>query len=227
MNHSATQIHLENRSMSAVTSRTDGHLHDIVSFHGENLLMREFTHRVANDWSSAISAVSLAARRSVDPQVKSALGVVVDRLYRQAQLFRALQMPQSEATIDATEYLERLCLAISESKLDWMNIRLVLAADPLAMKADNCWRVGMIVLELVTNAARHAFRGRNDGTIRVDLRCAGQRVECRITDNGSAAKTIRRGNGLAIVKELATSLGGTIEHQFGQRGSTSILQFAA
>jgi two-component sensor histidine kinase len=135
-------------------------------------------------------------------------------------------MPQIEASIDAAGYLERLCLAISESKLDWMNIRLVLAANPLAMKADNCWRLGMIVLELVTNAARHAFQGRHDGTIRVDLRCAGQHVECRITDNGSAAETIRPGNGLTIVKELAVSIGGTIEHQFGQRGSTSILQFA-
>ena len=222
MNPNATQVCLENRS-----SPVAGRLHEIAPLRGETLLMREFTHRVVNDWSSAISAVSLAARRSDDPQVKSALGVVIERLYRHAQLFRALQMPQSDTTIDAAEYLERLCVAVGESKLDSMNIRLVLAADPLTMRADRCWRLGMIVLELVTNAARHAFQGRHDGTIRVDLFLTGQCTECRVTDNGSASRKIQPGNGLSIVKDLASSLGGTIKHQFGRHGSTAILRFAA
>jgi two-component sensor histidine kinase len=222
MNLDAKEVRLENRSSSL-----DGRLHEVASILDESLLMREFTHRVVNDWSSAISAVSLAARRSDDPRVKSALGVVIDRLYRHAQLFRALQMPQSETMIDAAEYLERLCLAVGESKLDSMNIRLVLAADPLAMRADRCWRLGMIVMELVTNAARHAFQGRDEGTIRVDLFRRGRCTECRVTDNGSASKTIRPGNGLTIVKDLAGSLGGTIKHRSGRHGSTAILRFAA
>jgi two-component sensor histidine kinase len=222
MNLDATQVRPENRS-----SPVDGRVHEGTSIRGETLLMREFTHRVVNDWSSAISAVSLAARRSADPQVKSALGVVIDRLFRHAQLFRALQMPQTESMIDAAEYLEHLCLAVSESKLDSINIRLVLAVDPLAMRADRCWRLGMIVMELVTNAARHAFQGRDDGTIRVDVFRRGQRTECRVTDNGLTSKTIRPGNGLTIVKDLAASLGGTIRHRSGRHGSTAILQFAA
>jgi two-component sensor histidine kinase len=221
MNLNTTQVRLENRSSPA-----DSRLHEIASIRGETLLIREFTHRVVNDWSSAISAVSLAARRSDDPQVKSALGAVADRLYRHAQFFRALQMPQSGTTIDAAGYLERLCLAVSESKLDAMNIRLVLAADPLVMNADRCWRLGVIVMELVTNAARHAFQGREGGTIRVDLSRAGECTKCRVTDNGAAPKKIRPGNGLTIVKDLAVSLGGTIKHQFGRHGSAAILKFA-
>ena len=208
-------------------SPVDDRPHDIATVRGETLLMREFTHRVVNDWSSAISAVSLAARHSDDPQVKSALGVVIERLYRHAQFFRALQMPQSGAAVDAAEHLERLCLAVSESKLDSMNIRLVLAADPVTMSADRCWRLGLIVMELVTNAARHAFQGREDGTIRVDLLRARECTECRVTDNGSAPKRIRPGNGLTIVEDLAVSLGGTIKHRFGRHGSAAILRFAA
>jgi two-component sensor histidine kinase len=226
MNLSATHARPEHPSnASPAVLPKDGY--PFTSPGGETLLMREFTHRVTNDWSSAISAVSLAARRSDDPEVKSALGVVIDRLYRHAQLFRALQMPQSDTTIDAADYLERLCLAVGESKLDSMNIRLVLAADPLAMRAERCWRLGMIVMELVTNAARHAFQGRDGGTIRVDLFRTGRCTECRVIDNGSVSKTIRPGTGLTIVKDLAGSLGGTIKHRFGRHGSSAILRFAA
>jgi two-component sensor histidine kinase len=56
----------------------------------------------------------------------------------------------------------------------------------------------MIVYELVTNAARHAF-GNGNGQVRVELSRAGKLVECRVVDNGSAPASVRRGRGLKIV----------------------------
>src|SRR5258706_14384256 len=53
----------------------------------------------------------------------------------------------------------------------------------------------MMVYELVTNAARHAF-GNGKGEIRVELSRAGKLVECRVVDNGSAPTSVRRGRGL-------------------------------
>jgi two-component sensor histidine kinase len=80
----------------------------------------------------------------------------------------------------------------------------------------------MIVYELVTNAARHAF-GNGNGQVRVELSRAGKLVECRVVDNGSAPTSVRRGHGLKIVDELVKGLDGRLDQRFGHSGSLSML----
>jgi two-component sensor histidine kinase len=46
------------------------------------LLMRELSHRINNEFTSAISVISLAAARSDSNEVKAALNGVSDRLHR-------------------------------------------------------------------------------------------------------------------------------------------------
>jgi two-component sensor histidine kinase len=198
------------------------------ALHEENLLMRELTHRMANDWTSAISTLSIAARQTENLDVRTVLANVSKKLFAQAELLRALQIPEDGATVDAAEYLGRLCLAISRARLEGTGIHLIFGADPLTMDADRCWRLGMIVSELVTNSVRHAFGDHRDGAIiRVDLRCDGNHAGCLVSDNGSARPSIRPGHGTAILRELVASIGGMIEQTFGSDGSVSRLCFRA
>jgi two-component sensor histidine kinase len=190
----------------------------------ERILVHELIHRINNEFSSLIGAVSRTAARSVSHETKVALAHVIELLSHYAELHRALQMPEADTQIDAAAYLENLCLSISRSKLDGMKIDLVLSASPLQLPSERCWRLGMMVYELVTNAARHAF-GNGNGQVRVELSRAGRLVECRVVDNGSAPSRVRRGQGLKIVDELVKSLDGRLDQRFGQRGSFSILTF--
>jgi two-component sensor histidine kinase len=190
----------------------------------EHILLHELIHRINNEFSSLIGAVSRAAKRSVNHEVKVALSHIIELLSRYAELHRALQMPEDDTQIDAASYLENLCLSISRSKLDGLKIDLVLTASPLPLPSEGCWRLGMIVYELVTNAARHAF-GNGNGKVRVELSRAAKLVECRVADNGSAPSKVQRGRGLTIVDELVKGLYGRLDQRFGQRGSISILTF--
>jgi len=190
----------------------------------ESILLHELIHRINNEFSSLIGAVSRTAARSVNHEVKVALAHIIELLSHYAELHRALQMPERDSHIDAAAYLENLCLSISRSKLDGMKIALVLTASPLWLPSERCWRLGMMVYELVTNAARHAF-GNGKGEIRVELSRAGKLVECRVVDNGSAPTSVRRGRGLRIVDELVKGLDGRLDQRFGPRGSFSILTF--
>ncbi len=183
------------------------------------LLLREFTHRVNNDFTSAISVVSLAAARSRSEEVKAALSAVQDRLQSYAKVHRALQIPEHTTQIDAAPYLRQLCRAISRSKLESRGIRLVVAVQPLRMNSEACWRLGMIVSELVTNAARHAF-GEGRGEIRVELRASRAFVECCIADDGVVAEPIRPARGLKIVEALVEGLDGRLELRPSPRGTT-------
>jgi two-component sensor histidine kinase len=159
------------------------------------LLLREFSHRINNEFASAIGGISIAATRSANNEAKAALVAVQDQLQNYAQVHQALQMPEHRSCIDAAAYLRQLCRAISRSKLDSRGIKLLLVERAFRMDSERCWRLGLIVSELVTNAVRHALRN-SGGLIRVELMPSTSFVECRVTDNGTGEANIRPGGGL-------------------------------
>ena len=190
----------------------------------DDLLLKELSHRMNNEFASAIAVVSRAAARSENKEVKATLAAVSDRLLAYAFVHRVLQMPSDNTEIDASAYLRQLCEAISRSKLADQGIRLAFVDRPLDMDSARCWRLGLIVSELITNAVRHAFDGMG-GNIRVELLRSRSFVECRVSDDGHAVKPIRPGRGLKIVEALAATLGGTIDYVVGEHGSAAVLIF--
>jgi two-component sensor histidine kinase len=190
----------------------------------DRLLLDELTHRVSNELASAIGIVTAAAARSSASEVKVALGRVRERLESWARVQLALRMPDYDTLIDASIYLRQLCHALLSSQLSWQGIELTVDAPPLQLHSVQCWRMGLIVAELVTNSARHAFSG-NGGSIRVELASWAAAVECCVEDNGRALQDVRPGRGLRIVAALSETLGGSMDHRFGPQGTRSTLTF--
>jgi two-component sensor histidine kinase len=188
------------------------------------LLMREFSHRINNEFASAIGTLSVAAARANNDETKAALLAVEQQLHSYAQVHQALQMPEYGTRIDASAYLRRLCGAISSSKLEGRDIKLVLVDREFSINSERCWRLGLIVSELITNAVRHAFRESGD-TIRVELLPSSGFVVCCVTDNGAGEGGCRAGHGLKIIEALAESLDGKVDFSFGPSGGRSVLIF--
>src|ERR1700730_17712432 len=213
----------------------NGHTIDLGQIDGEvlasegsdeaRLLLREFSHRINNEFASAIGALSIAAR-SANDEARAALAAVQDQLQMYARVHHALQMPEHTSCIDAAEYLRQLCRAISRSRLESKNIELLLVERTFQMNSERCWRLGLIVSELITNAERHALRN-GGGLIRVELLPSLSFIECRVTDNGMSKANTGSGHGLKIVEALTKSLGGTIDQRFGPHGGTAVLIFPA
>ena len=190
----------------------------------EHLLLREFSHRVNNELTSVVGFAVSIAGRSTSHEVKSALAAVTDVLHRYSEVHRALQMPSYSTEIDAPEYVSALCHSLKRARLDSRGIELELATRPLKLRSEQCWKLGLIVSELITNSARHAF-GDHGGTIQVELSASGSFAQCYVRDNGAARSPRRVGQGLMIVDALARELGGAIDHEFGAEGATSALTF--
>ena len=129
-------------------------------------LVREQHHRINNEFTSAINLVAVAAVRTDNRDVKAALCDVVELLHGHADVHHVLSVPDRDVLIDAAEYLRKLGLAVSRSKLDRMNIHLLLSTETLPLEAERCWLAGLIVHELVTNAVRHACLDGRDGEIK-------------------------------------------------------------
>jgi two-component sensor histidine kinase len=67
---------------------------------GEFLLLREMTHRINNELTSAISLASVMTTRSDSCDVKIALASMIEHLYDHASVYRALQMPTDNGRAD-------------------------------------------------------------------------------------------------------------------------------
>jgi two-component sensor histidine kinase len=99
------------------------------------------------------------------------------------------------------------------------------SADDLRLEGERCWKLGLIVSELLTNVARHALFDDRHPETKVKLLLAGNVVRCAVSDNGSASDLIVRGRGLTIVGELARSLGGRVHSSYAVEGSSFLLTF--
>ena len=190
-----------------------------------SLLLRELDHRIKNELTSAICAVSAKAVQSDSVMVKAALLDVVDFLHQWADVHRALHMPDQKRLTDAARYLQQLCFAVTKYRLDCLAIRVFYSAEDLRLEGERCWKLGLIVSELLTNVARHVKFEAKHPELRVKLVLTGNVVKCGVSDNGSAPKPIRRGRGLTIVGELASSLGGRVHTSCAAEGSSFLLTF--
>ena len=190
----------------------------------ERLLVQEITHRVNNEFASAIQIASSTAARSSSGDVKNALAGVIEQLHSYAKVHHALQMPTHNDPVDASAYLGDLCRSISCSKLKNAGIELVFVDEPFRLPAERCWMMGMIVAELITNAIRHAFDQRG-GALRIECLVSKDFVLYRVSDNGSGRSTqTRSGSGMRIVHGLAEALGATFAFYLGETGAEAVLE---
>jgi hypothetical protein len=149
-----------------------------------------------NQLASAINPVTAAAVRAEHPETKLALGNVTELLQEQANVHRLLAAPEGDSLVDAVQYLRSLCLAITRYRLEPIGVHLSFQADILPLEAERCWRLGMAVHELVTNAARHACFGptwRDQDQAVADapgsqLHHCGQRVALHAVETGAGAR---------------------------------------
>jgi two-component sensor histidine kinase len=204
-------------------------IHDgVKSYEGHRgdgqLLLQELTHRINNELASTVGIVTSMATHSDNDDVKVALAGVIEHILDFSRIYRALQMPTTDQWVDAAEYLRELCQSISIAKLQYKKIELIFLESSLQLNAFRCWRMGMIVSELVTNAARHAFYG-GGGRIQVALSNRGALVECSVTDSGSVHGDFRPGQGSKIVQSLARDLNGRVRYRFGVTGTIATLSF--
>jgi two-component sensor histidine kinase len=191
----------------------------------ERTLLRALTHSIHNDLISSINAVSAAAVRAENPDVKAALGNVVELLEHHEGVHRILTMPDRDGLVDAAEYVRKLGSAISRSSLEPIGIRLTLVSDSLPLESERCWRLALAIHELVANAARHACFDGRDGAIKVKLSLADGAVNCIVADGGSLSARLKPARGLRIVSDLTRSLGGRIQYGFGAQFSSILLVF--
>jgi len=187
-------------------------------------LIDEISHRVVNEYTEAICALGLAASASRNMDVQLALTSAASRLRAQVEAHRALQAPVVDGPMDLADYVGQLCGCLAKAPFAETGVRLTVSSDEIWLDAARCWRVGLIVAELVRNAARHGLSG-GAGGIWVEIAEASGRIICQVCDDGRGAPTVRTGRGRRLVQAIAAELGGTVDWTFAPGGCCVRLDF--
>jgi two-component sensor histidine kinase len=191
----------------------------------ERLLLSELVHRLTNDLTAAVGLIDLASLRAGTTDSRRTLEAVSKSLASFARVHQALEAPRLRTQMDARPYLRRLCDSIRTAKLQQRGVKLRYVDQTLLIDSEKCWKLAMILFELITNSAKHAFPVAA-GTIKVEVCRVGQAVRCRVQDDGSSlSRSVEPGTGLSIVNALARELGGTFQQRVGPRGSVSTVNF--
>ncbi|THD68610.1 sensor histidine kinase [Phenylobacterium sp.] len=174
------------------------------------LASREASHRFLNTLAALHGLLRNDFGGFADPAVHDAVGVFSSRIQAFATIHRTLGEDPSQSRIDAAAYLGRLCEELCAAHLAPQGVRCEFRSDSANLPRDVCQNLGLIVVELVTNAAKHAFEGRSGGRVSICLRRAGEGWICQVADNGGGLRGDRVGDGMERVRGLARAIGGAL-----------------
>ena len=188
------------------------------------MLIREVHHRVANSLQMVLSFVSMQAGQTADPAARDALETTQNRIQAISKVHHRLYTREDLTTIDLDDYLETLVKDLRASLGKRQRpVKLALEAEPVEVSPDEAVSIGVIVNELVSNAAKYAFAGDEGGTITIALAPQGAGYTLSISDDGSgydrAAPPKGSGMGMRIVTAVSRSLDTKIENLAAPKGT--------
>lgn len=189
------------------------------------LLVQEAHHRVHNSLHIVGSMLQLQARQASQAGVRAGLEVAAGRLAAVGAVHRQLSRPEGANDVRLDEYLEQLCADLARSWGDAWIEQLTVDACDAALAADCAISLGLVVTELLINAAKYAYRGA-PGQIRVRAWKHGSWLHVAVSDRGCGmhGEIVGTGLGSKLNRLFAAQLGGDIQLSSGDTGTTATVR---
>ncbi len=186
-----------------------------------NLLMREIHHRTKNNLQSVASLLKL------QPISEEAKAAMTARIAAMSALHEQAYRSDQYSDVDLRDYLLTLVGNIRKTSAGGILIDTDLAEA--AIDRDVAQPLGLIVNEVISNAMKHAFKGRDEGRIAVTLSLlAEDRAELAISDNGEGFTPTggETGMGSRLIRAFAQQLGDDYSYT-RENGTRFAIRFPA
>jgi two-component sensor histidine kinase len=160
-------------------------LEDLVREKDTQLL--ELQHRVKNNLQMITALIRIEARGVSDRSTGEGFDRLAGRIEALGLLYRALGNPVGDGVIDLGIYLSEIASAVMRAHAS-EGIHLDLQVDTWLVSVNVAMPAGLVVNELLTNALKHAFQGRDGG--RISLHCT--------TDPARGCKVVVADDGVGL-----------------------------
>ncbi len=215
-----------------VNERTQAEEQIRESLKEKEVLLREIHHRVKNNLQVVSSLLNLQSGMIKDEQVSQALLESRSRIFSMTLIHEKLYQTNNFSSIDMRDYLQSLVAAIlrllpSSSR----QIAVTYAIDPIHLSMDLVVPCGLIVNELVMNAAKYAFPEGSAGNLNVEMRLNESRtaVQLRVADDGVGLPkdfSIEQSKslGMKLVNSLVNQIEGSLQ-MISENGTVFLISF--
>jgi len=192
-------------------------------------ILREVQHRMKNDLVTIGALLSLRASKAASIEAEKALRGAAGDIQSMAILYEKLSGVQGIRELPIRSYLsDFITLALGKyPRRD--AVRIDLEAEDFSIPTKVLRPLGMIINELLANAMKHAFEGREKGGIMVSALARGKVARISVSDDGvgipgSIDFDSSPGFGLLLVRAMAVQLDGRISIERGA-GTAIVLEF--
>lgn len=149
----------------------------------QQVLIKEINHRVKNSLQLVGSMFHLQAKRTKEPALTQALEEAYGRVTAVARVHERLYRDGDVKAVDLAAYLGDVCNDLNEVASP-CTVEFS-SKQPIRLSTDRAVLVALLVGELVTNAAKHAYPNGHPGLIRVELSPLDQKCFCvAVRDDG-------------------------------------------
>ena len=193
-------------------------------------LLGELNHRIKNNLQIVSALLRMQASGLEDEAARDHLIKAVSRIQAIADIHGSLEPGSADGEVEFDHYLRELCVRLGQSLLEPGKVRIEVDAGPARLSLDQAVPLGIVVNELVTNAAKYAYPDGRPGVIAVSYRPAQAGGVLTVADNGrgmaGGLDGAKSGLGLKVVKALASQLRGELRLREGP-GAAFELSFGA
>jgi chemotaxis protein methyltransferase CheR len=200
----------------------------------KELLLEEMRHRIANSLQIIASILLLKARSVQSDETREHLQDAHKRVMSVAAVQQHLQASGRGDPIAVGPYLSKLCATLAASMIgETRPVALETEVSGGTMVSSEAVSIGLIVIESVINALKHAFpQTKTDGRIIVAYDTSESGWTLSIADNGvgkrnDGAGDAKTGLGTSIVQALAKELDANVEFVSDQHGTKVTITHAA
>jgi two-component sensor histidine kinase len=185
----------------------DAHLQE--SLEHQAMLTREMSHRVKNSLASVVGLLRVQGRNAQSEDVQNALKDAASRITTIAQVHDHLWRSTKIGFVDIADFAGELCRKLQET----VSHKVICTFDHLMISADKAIPLGLLINELVTNAAKHAYAG-GAGLIQVAGERRGAELNVQVSDQGIGLPNDfdidqpRASLGFKVINSLLVQLGG-------------------
>lgn len=197
----------------------------------KDTLLRELQHRVTNNLQMITALIRLEGRNKPSEASEDPFTRLAGRVNSLAVLYRLLCEETHGAGVDLGAYLSQIAAAVMQAHAV-EGVRLDLKADSWPVSINVAMPTGLVVNELLTNALKHAFVGREGGTITLHSLVEGEGCRVTVADDGIGLEQgvdwPQKGKLAAlIVRSLEENAQAKIERTSAPgKGLTVTMQFA-
>jgi PAS domain S-box-containing protein len=180
------------------------------------LSVREAHHRIKNNLQAISDLIYLELAGGESGSPEEALRGSIERIQAIATVHDLLSQDEDVRVVDARAVLDRLVpMVLQSSGLPANVVTLTVKVPSVPLSSKRATALALIVNELVSNAAKHAFKDGRKGEVTVSLQQESEELVLRVRDNGPGlpagfALETHSHVGLDVVRTLAEhDLNGT------------------